>query len=117
MRMLIALMVAAVFGAAQDSQIYTAGPGVTLPQATKTVRPQYTSDAMHKKIQGKVGLMVVVQSDGKVGDVQVTESLDPQYGLDEEAVKAVKQWEFEPGKKDGKPVAVRVHMEMTFTLK
>jgi hypothetical protein len=29
----------------------------------------------------------------------------------------VKQWEFEPGTKDKKPVAVRIEVEMTFTLK
>ena len=29
----------------------------------------------------------------------------------------MKQWEFKPGMKDGKAVAVRVHVEMTFTLK
>jgi outer membrane biosynthesis protein TonB len=29
----------------------------------------------------------------------------------------MKQWQFKPGTKDGKPVAVRIHVEMTFTLK
>jgi hypothetical protein len=29
----------------------------------------------------------------------------------------MKQWEFKPAMKDGKPVAVRVHVEMTFSLK
>jgi TonB family protein len=47
----------------------------------------------------------------------VVQSLDSEYGLDDEAVKALKQWEFEPGTKDGAPVAVRVDVEMTFKLK
>jgi TonB family protein len=42
---------------------------------------------------------------------------DSVYGLDANAIKAMKQWQFEPGAKDGKPVAVRVAVEMTFTLK
>jgi len=45
----------------------------------------------------------------------VTTSLDA--GLDQEAIKAVKQWRFEPGTKDGKPVPVLMTIEMTFTLR
>ncbi len=56
-------------------------------------------------------------ADGAVGDVRVTESLDTVYGLDANAVKAMKQWEFKPGMKDGKPVAVRVQVVMNFALK
>ena len=104
--------VALCVGTAGAQEIFTKDDGVTLPSVKKEVRPQYTSDALHKKIQGQVGMSVVVQSDGKVGDVQVTESLDSEYGLDQEAVKAVKQWEFTPGQKDGKPVAVRVDIHM-----
>jgi protein TonB len=57
----------------------------------------------------------VVQPDGKVGAVQVKKSLDP--GLDKEAIKAVKRWRFELGRKDGKPAPVRVTLEMTFSLR
>jgi outer membrane biosynthesis protein TonB len=32
-------------------------------------------------------------------------------------VKAAREWKFEPGKKDGKPVPVQVTLELTFTLK
>ena len=60
---------------------------------------------------------VAVLEDGKVGEVKVTQSLDTEYGLDTQAVEAVKQWLFKPGTKDGKPVAVQVTIEMTFTLK
>jgi protein TonB len=58
-----------------------------------------------------------VLDDGTVGDVTVSRSLDSVHGLDEQAVKAMKQWLFDPGKKDGKAVRVRVTVEMTFTLK
>jgi TonB family protein len=72
---------------------------------------------MKNRIEGSVELEVVVKSDGKVGDVKVVKSLDALYGLDDNAVKAMKQWEFKPGTKDGKAVAVRVHVMMTFSLK
>jgi TonB family protein len=59
----------------------------------------------------------VVLADGNVGDVTVARSLDTTYGLDQQAVNAAKQWTFKPGTKDGKPVAVRVNIELKFTLK
>jgi TonB family protein len=102
----------------QDDKVYGAKEeGVTLPQVVRQVHPQYTSEAMRQMIEGDVVLDVVIQSDGKVGDVGVKESLDSVYGLDQEAVKAMKQWEFRPGTKDGKPVSVRVDVKMRFTLK
>jgi TonB family protein len=58
-----------------------------------------------------------VLEDGTVGEVTVTQSLDKEYGLDDEAVKALNQWIFELGTKDKKPVAVRIDVEMSFTLK
>ena len=102
---------------AQDDTVYTAGGGVSLPTVTKQVPALYTPEAMAKRIKGRVGLSVVVLADGKVGEVKVTQSLDSKYGLDDSAVKAMKQWEFKPGLKDGKPVAVRVSVEMAFTTK
>ena len=75
------------------------------------------AEAMGARIQGNVRLEAVVLTTGEVGDVEVTQSLDTVYGLDDEAVKAIRQWRFEPGTKDGKAVAVRVEVEMTFKLK
>ena len=43
-------------------------------------------------------------------------SLDKRYGLDDESVKALKQWQFTPGQKDGVAVPVVVEVEMTFTI-
>ena len=102
---------------AQDTAVYKiSDEGVSLPRVVKQVGPQYTSEAMRPMIEGVVVLDVVVKSDGKVGDVKVTQSLDAVYGLDESAVKAMKQWEFKAGTKDGKAVNVRVEVRMKFTL-
>ena len=93
------------------------GPGVTMPVLVKEVKPQYTADAKAAGIEGEVQMSAVVLRDGTVGEVSITRSLDAKFGLDDEAVKAAKLWLFEPGKKDGKPVPVRVTIEMSFTLK
>jgi periplasmic protein TonB len=91
------------------------GNGVVMPQVVRDVKPQYTEAARKERIQGVVTLEAVVKEDGSVGDVTVVKSLE--QGLDAEAVKAMRQWEFKPGTKNGKPVAVAVQVEMTFTLK
>jgi TonB family protein len=71
---------------------------------------------MNAKIQGEVDVEFVVRRDGTVGDARVTKSLDPG-GLDEEAVKALRQWLFKPGELNGRPVAVRLQAQLMFTLR
>jgi protein TonB len=82
----------------------------------KDVKPIYPAEAREKKIQGRVELAAVVLEDGTVGEVTVTESLDRNFGLDDAAVTAMRQWQFKPGQKDGKNVRVLVTVEMTFSL-
>jgi len=98
---------------------YRPGSGVENPQVLKEVRPEYTADAMRAKIQGMVQLECVVLPDGSVGEVRVTRSLDPVFGLDQKAIAAAKQWRFVPGKlrQTGQPVSVLVLIELTFTLR
>ena len=88
--------------------------GVRPPVPMSEVKPVYTREAMQAKIQGRVVLSCVVLPDGTVGDVEVVSPLEP--GLDEQAIKAARQWRFKAGTKDGKPVPVRVALEMMFTL-
>jgi len=93
------------------------GSGVEIPRILREVKPAYTADAMRAKIQGIVELEAVVLPDGSVGDVSVTRSLDRTFGLDNEAIKAVRQWRFAPGTRLGRPVPVLVTIELTFTLR
>ena len=92
---------------AQTADVYEIGNGVRAPRLVKEVKPNYTAEAKSKRVQGVVELSAVVLADGTVGkDIKVTRSLDPD--LDVEAVKALKQWLFEPGTRTTRPVAVRV---------
>jgi TonB family protein len=52
-----------------------------------------------------------------VGDCDVVRSLDSTFGLDQEAVKAARQWRFAPGRRQGQAVPVLVTIELTFTLR
>jgi len=102
---------------AQADRVYKAGDGITLPVVVREFKPAYTPEAMQKKIQGSVWLRAVVLVDGTVGDIEITRSLDAEYGLDREAGRAAAKWLFKPGTKDGKPVRVEITIELTFTLK
>jgi protein TonB len=72
---------------------------------------------MRARIQGTVIVQVVVMPDGSVGVARVVRSLDPVFGLDQEALRAVKLWRFSPGRFGGRPVPVTVNIELTFTLR
>lgn len=105
------------FGGGIGGGAYRPGAGITLPRVLKEVKPAYTADAMRAKVQGSVWLECIVLPDGTVGDVRVTRSLDPIFGLDQEAIKAAKAWRFVPGTRLGQPVPVIVTIELTFTLR
>jgi TonB family protein len=105
------------FGGGTGGGAYRPGNGVQLPQPVFEKKPAYTADAMRAKVQGTVLLECVVLPDGTVGSVEVVRSLDSTFGLDQEAIKAAKQWRFRPGSRFGEPVAVLVTIELTFTLR
>jgi TonB family protein len=92
------------------------GNGVTVPVLLRQVRPNYTSEAMQRKIQGTVVLEVVVGADGIPVDHRVLRSLDPN-GLDNEAVQAVRQWRFAPGQRGDTPVPVLVNIVIDFHIR
>ncbi len=104
-------------GGGTGGGVYQPGNGVTLPRILREVKPAYTSDAMRAKVQGTVLLQCVVRPDGSVSDIQVLRSLDSVFGLDQEAMKAARQWRFAPGTRMGQAVPVQITIELTFTLR
>jgi periplasmic protein TonB len=96
---------------------YRLGSGIESPRVIREVKPQYTPDAMRAKVQGVVWLECIVNPDGSVGKVDIVKSLDATFGLDQEAVKAIRQWRFVPGTRMGRPVPVIITVELTFTLR
>ena len=90
--------------------VYRPGAGIVNPRLLREVRPQYTAEALRAEISGTVYLETVVLPDGTVGNVRITRSLDPVYGLDEEVIKAARQWLFETGTRFGVPVSILVNL-------
>jgi protein TonB len=92
--------------------IFRPGNGVSAPRAVYSPDPEYSDEARRVKMQGNVVLSLVVDPLGHVRDIRVARSLG--MGLDDKAIEAVRKWKFEPGMKDGYPVAVQVNVEVNF---
>jgi protein TonB len=65
-----------------------------------------------KKTPGSVTVLFVVDQRGRVESPVVQKSSDP--ALERAALNAVKQWKFEPGKRNGEPVRFRMRVPITF---
>lgn len=89
--------------------------GVTPPKPVYKKNPNYPVEAQNAKVQGTIEVGCVVQATGACSDIRVTKSLDPMW-LDEEAVRAVREWRFTPGTRMGDVVPVMVNIELRFTL-
>ncbi|MEO6223929.1 MAG: energy transducer TonB, partial [Vicinamibacterales bacterium] len=89
-------------------------PGVETPTLMRATNPKYTPEGLRAKIEGVVELQVVVGADGRVQNARVTKSLDTEYGLDEQALLAAREWVFAPGKFNGKAVPTTVVLQMEF---
>jgi TonB family protein len=77
--------------------------------------PRYTEQARKNKINGTVNMQVEFRSDGIIGEVKVVNGL--KDGLDEQAIKAMRQTIFLPGVKDGIFVAVIQMSQAEFNLR
>ena len=97
---------------AEDEPVIDMGPGITPPRVLHQVNPVYKPDDEGFRISGTVIVGLVVSSKGEPKDVHVVKSLDKS--VDQSAVEAVQQWQFEAARKDGMPVAVRISVEIRF---
>jgi TonB family protein len=113
--LLVTLSVSAQAPAPANEPVYDQGDGVSPPRVTKWVHVRYSIGGMRKKVHGTIKLKGVVSSEGTTRDVELVSGLEQQ--MDADAVAALKQWQFEPGQREGRPVAVRITVDLTFTLR
>jgi protein TonB len=104
MRTIVAMALIGLLGSAGWAQtVYDTGNGVTLPTVVKEVHLMGAQ-------AGTVAIRCVVAEDGSISTANVISSSDTR--LNDVAVRALRQWRFQPGMKDGKPVAVRIFVEI-----
>ncbi len=112
---LVATCVATALAAAQAQTADEKGKPGGVPKIIKKVDPRYPADAKKERVQGAVLVDVGIDKNGKVTEAIASKS--PDERLSKAAIDAVKQWEFEPAKMDGKPVDVKATITINFRLK
>jgi len=79
------------------------------------IAPVYPPELKRNRVQGTVNVVFIVDENGNVKRPQIEKSTNREFN--ENAVKAVRQWKFEAGEKDGKKVKTRVRLPLSFTLR
>ena len=102
-----------VFTAVEQPPTFPGGEAALLKYIADHIR--YPAIAQENNVQGRVVVQFVVTKTGKVGEVKVVRSKDPD--LDKEAVRVVKSLpNFIPGKMNGNAVNVWYTLPVNFKL-
>jgi TonB family protein len=90
--------------------------GVSAPYLipTSRVSPDYPPAALHARYGAAVLLRATVLADGSVGGVEVLDSTRGKLGFEQAAMRAVKQWRFEPAQLEGSNVASYAWVRVRF---
>ncbi|HET9271116.1 MAG TPA: M56 family metallopeptidase, partial [Vicinamibacterales bacterium] len=98
----------------QDIRLIDSVPGDTAPLVVEyTTPPLYSDEARRAGIEGTVVVRAHVDAAGRVNAPRVTRALG--WGLDQNAVVAVRQWSFRPGTRNGVATPMDVEIAIGFT--
>jgi protein TonB len=90
------------------------GGRVSAPQKIRHVAPVYPFIARQAHVEGDVRIEATIDETGRVSDARV---LQGHPLLNEEALAAVRQWQFTPTRLNGEPTAVIMNVTVTFRLR
>ena len=92
--------------------------GLTLPVALDgRAQPFYPPLAVRARREGVVLLKAIITRDGEVASIEVLLAPDPDLGFSESAIDAVSRWKYEPGRLNGRAVAVSMTVRVDFSLR
>jgi TonB family protein len=97
-------------GMPDQNGVYRVGGGITPPR--RFGNAAYPADALAAGVDGAVVAEILVDESGIVVDARVLKSIPP---LDEAALKAVREWRYDPTVIDGKAVPVKMTVTVSFT--
>ena len=99
---------------AAAGEVYEPGGAVKAPKLLHYVEPEFSSQSKEAFLEGTVKISTVVTADGHPSESRIIHGLNAEE--DKTALEPLKQWRFQPGTKAGKPVNVRVNIEVVFHL-
>jgi len=85
------------------------------PTPVREVRPVYPTKCKEKNIEGAVILHVEIDEEGNVINIELLKSA--HKNLNQAAVEALRQWKYQPVKKDGESVPVTFTVTVDFKLR
>jgi TonB family protein len=100
--------------AAKEEEVFQPGGDVKPPKLTHYVEPEFSPKSKEAFVEGVVRISTVITSQGEPSAFRVVSGLNAEE--DRTAVEALKKWRFQPGTKNGRPVNVRVTVEVEFHL-
>lgn len=103
-----------VFDIVEQMPEYPGGQAALFEYLSKNIK--YPADAEKKKVEGKVFVTFVVDTDGKITDVSLMRKVFPS--LDAEAIRVISAMpNWIPGKQKGRVVRVKYTVPIMFRLK
>jgi len=100
--------------ASEDTPLSKAPPPLTQPRTILSVDPTYSKQGRQEKFQGTVACTLIVGADGRVYRPKLAHVVG--HGLDEQALRIISMWRFEPARQLDKPVAVTATISVNFRL-
>lgn len=92
-------------------------PGLEPPLITQRFQPNYPVSGMQVGMSGYVLLEAVLGKNGEIRDIRVLRQLGRgKFGFEEEAIQALKQWKFVPGRLNGRNTDVRMTLRIEFQI-
>jgi len=97
-----------------EKGIYRVGGGVSAPKLIHSVVPKYSKEAKRAKFEGVCSVDLVVDPQGMPRNIRISHPVGK--GLDDNAIKAIQQYRFEPAKLAGRPVPVEIRVNVDFRI-
>lgn len=98
-------------GGVGGADMLSSGQLDSKPTPTNRVPPKLSAE-LRKRVKGKVDVLIIVGKDGSVSKAEVLDSPDP--AVNPFCIEAAREWRFQPGTRDGKPVSFKLKLPFRF---